>query len=353
MKPRLILALGVVWSVAGGGLAAPPQKADGNEPVLRIETSKPVRRDFTHRAAWGGRVEAIVRVPVKPLIAGQIVSVEAPDELRVRKGQVVFELGGADLDADRATLAACDAALRKRLDLAARIVERKQRAADAHLASLNALQSAEDARAQIEAELATVRERAKLLEASSHVRAPISGVFTRRRAQAGQRVAAGETLGWVVDPDRLRIVARVYAEAQSLRGLTAKVDLPCGQTTRAKVAQVLPESDALGARLVWLEGAGLAPALKPGETVAGRLILETRRGALAVPMQAIARDQRETPYVFVQTPKGYEKRRIQIGLTREGFAEVLSGVASEDAIVTRGAYQLFWRDFSKTFKVED
>jgi len=334
-------------------LAAVPAVVGSEESVLRIETSKPVRCDFARNVAWVGRVEAIVCVPVKPSAGGQILSVEAQDERPVRKGQVLFELGGAELEAQRATLRAREAALRKRLDLATRVVERKQNAADAHLASLTALQTAEDARAQIEADLAAVREEAKLCETSRHVRAPVDGTFTRRHAQPGQRVVAGETLGWLINPERLRIVARVYAEGESLRGLPAEVDLPSGQTARAKVAEVRPEGDALGARLVWIEGPKLASALRPRQTVAGRLLLETRRNAIAVPTQAIVRDQRETPYVFVRTLKGYEKRRITIGLIQNNFAQVLSGLDAGDAVVTRGAYELFWRDFSKTFKVAD
>jgi multidrug efflux pump subunit AcrA (membrane-fusion protein) len=74
---------------------------------------------------------------------------------------------------------------------------------------------------------------------------------------------------------------------------------------------------------------------------------------LAVPRRALVYDEREIPYVFIKQDQHYTQQQVQTGLTADGWVEILTGLEPMDEVVTRGAYELFYRTFSHTFKVAD
>jgi hypothetical protein len=58
------------------------------------------------------------------------------------------------------------------------------------------------------------------------------------------------------------------------------------------------------------------------------IILDERKQVLTIPISSITNDH----FVYVRTPKGFEKRDIKIGLTNDTDAEVLTGLQQEDKV---------------------
>ena len=74
---------------------------------------------------------------------------------------------------------------------------------------------------------------------------------------------------------------------------------------------------------------------------------------LAVPASAVVYGPEEQPYVFIQEGAAYVQRRVRLGLTQDGWVEVLSGLELGQFVVTQGAYELFYRQFTRQFQAED
>jgi multidrug efflux pump subunit AcrA (membrane-fusion protein) len=72
-----------------------------------------------------------------------------------------------------------------------------------------------------------------------------------------------------------------------------------------------------------------------------------------VPAEAIVRDENDTPFVFVKTKEGYERRQVESGAEKNGRVEIRSGLSEEEAVVTVGAHRLFHRQFRGLYREED
>ena len=182
--------------------------------------------------------------------------------------------------------------------------------------------------------------------------APFAGRFSHR-ISAGQDVAAGDLLGVLVG-GRLRIVAALFPPpSTSLLGKTATVTGEDAKGPTGQVAAVLPETDPSGATRIAIEGDAIDAALRPGQEVAGTLLLATRQGALAVPQSALVYDEREQPLVFVRAGNDYAPQPVEAGLEQDGWVEIRAGLEPGQAVVVRGAYELYYRRFGQQYKVPD
>jgi RND family efflux transporter MFP subunit len=319
-----------------------------------IVTGLPARRDFALRLPWTGQVQSQMTVQVVTLAAGRVEAVLAGDQTSVTVGAPLFRLGGPRVEAARAELKIKLEGLTRRLDLTRQAVRRQREALQNRLATQQTLADTEAAQAQLESDLQTARQALKTLEAQLLIAAPAAGVFTNRRVSVGQEVNAGDVLVEILAPDRLRIAATLFPPMViPLQGLGAMVRLDQDTTLSAAVEHVLPQGAPSGAAQVWLTGPAIGARLRPGESVSGEITIQTRRGALAVPASAIVYDAREEPLLFVQRQGGYERRNVRLGLIQEGWAEVRSGLGEREPVVTQGAYELFYQDFNRQFKVAD
>jgi RND family efflux transporter MFP subunit len=342
----------------GGGSPGPGAEGHKARPEAQVvRTASPERRHFTRTEPWFGRVESRRSVQVKALEAGRIEAVQAADGATVERCQPLFKLGGPAASARRAALESTVSSLEDQLRLAGREVDLKEDAAAEKLIRRSELLQAQGEKARLTAELASARQDLDRLGHALELTAPAAGTFARRRVSVGQDVAAGDTLAEIVATGSLRIVATLYpASADEAVALTEKTATVEQDEPSGTVARVLPDRTADGGTQVWIEGPGLDRRLHPGETVSGRVRLAVHARALAVPASAVVRDDAGRAFVFVAVEKGYEKRAVTTGLTAGGWVEILSGLDGLDPearVVVRGAYELLYRDFAKTFRVAD
>ena len=151
---------------------------------------------------------------------------------------------------------------------------------------------------------------------------------------------------------------RALSDAQILGVLElhdrqASIRLSESQTITGIVRQVLPIASSTGAVTVWIESPQINAQLRPGQTVGGDIVAQSRSGVLAVPEAAIVYDAQDHPFLFVGKDGAYERLGIQTGIAQDGWIEVLSGLKEDQSVVVRGAYELFYRKFNEQFKVQD
>ncbi len=91
-------------------------------------------------------------------------------------------------------------------------------------------------------------------------------------------------------------------------------------------------------------------ALRPGMTAEVEILVDSMKGILAVPVQAVA-EHRGKHFVYVQSKAGIERREVDIGATNNRMVVVRSGVATGD-VVTLDARSRATKEFEGDEEVE-
>ena len=336
-------------------LTAGPSPVDRSSiATALIATSPPVTRTLSQRVPWVGTVESQALVQLKALQAGRVEAVEAQDEAPIGQGATVIRLGGPQVETQRARLQADMESLQSQLNLAGQTVERLKQNLGAQLATAEQLVTAQEAQVKLAGELRSAQLTLQSFEQQVRITAPLAGVFTHRQVSPGQTVNAGDAIGDIIDPNHLRVVASLFAPpAAALEGREATVRLDATQPLAGTIRRILPQAGGTGATVVWIESPQVNERLRPGQTVSGQATIATRQAALTVPQSAIVYDANEQPLVFIGKDATYESHAVRLGLTQEGWVEVVSGLEPGQPVVTQGAYELFYRRFNEQFKVED
>ncbi len=329
-----------------------PQTVPATAPL--IETAQPAMRTFALRVPWIGTVEAQTSVQLTALVAGRVEEIEAKDQAPVQVGEVIARLGGPQIETQRGQFQARVESLKSQLDIADQTVERLQRDLNEQLVTRDQLAAAQETQLQLRGQLRDVQLAQDSFEKQIELAAPIAGIFTSRRVSVGQALSVGDAIGEIIDTGHLRVVAKLFPpEGVALDGRNTSVLIGEEQSVPGTVQHVLPQTSSTGETIVWIGGPEIDQRLRLGQTVSGDVVVETNRSALAVPQSAIVFDSREQPLVFVRTGDTYKPLSVRLGLTEDGWVEVRSGLEQNQAVVTRGAYELFYRQFNEQFKVQD
>jgi len=333
-----LLALGIIGACHGGERPA----ADAAATVSGVRTALAAREPFAQT------VNAIGTVIARP---GHYAALAAPGPTRVTriflvpgqrvaKGDSLIAFERAPFDAAAQSAAATLASAERNAARAARLAQAgilPQRDTDQAAADLAAAQSA-----------AVTARRSQELET---LRAPLAGVVTQMTAVLGASVDVSQTLVEVVDPAALDVVFTVSpAEARRIRSgdtlaLTSGEGATADGLGAATVVSVAASVDSV-TRAVAVRAhlgptrsdAGWARSLRIGEAVSGRIITGIHEDAITVPIEALVPDG-EAFRVFVVDSAGLAQGRpVIVGGRSETKAEIISGLAAGERIVTTGAY---------------
>jgi len=254
---------------------------------------------------------------------------------RVAEGDSLIEFERAPFDAAARSAAAALAGAERAYARAVRLVQAgllPQKDGDQAAADL--------AQAQV---AAITTRRAQQL---ATLRAPLAGVVTRMSAVLGASVDPTQALVEVVDPNALDIVFNVSpAEAERIHrgdGVTLTAGEgggggePLGQ---GEVTGVAAAVDSV-TRAVAVRASVSRPArqLRIGESVFGRIVTAVHPRAVTVPVEALV-PAGDGFQVFVVDSGGIAHARpVTIGARSEALAEIVTGLAAGETVVTAGAY---------------
>ena len=363
MKGRFVsvfIALGMILIIVLAGWYVRSKSVSENKDWVGlprpkiIKTDIPQQKDFSRACPFFGKVKSRNRIEIIAMETGRIIFVNTKDETLVKKGTHLFTLGGPQIDGRLVRLKAKVATLQQRVNLAERGVVIKQKAVTQKFVKQGELLDAEDALARVRAEREAAEQKLHFIQVNIDIRAPFDSVFTHRKVSAGQAVTTGDSLAELVSLKHLRVRATLFPPKDTqLIGKKAYINLPQGGSIYGTVVKQFPQRTVDGAIIVWIEGADLDRRLGPGETISGDIVLLLHKRALAVPQSAIVRDEKEQTYIFLKIHEAYQKQLVQTGMVSDNWIEILSGLKKEDKVVIRGAYELFYRNFNKMYKVAD
>ncbi len=315
-----------------------------------IVTDTPRRHDFTKNYSWFGVVESKAKASIITMKTGIISSVNIEEGTFVEKGTLLFTLDAPLIESNIVSMK------NKISDLEERITFIKQKTAEKNNNNIEKENPtpARDTLPKLQDELRSAKERMQLLEKSLQINAAAQGVFTNRRVSAGQLVQKGDQLGEIISVNNLRIRATLFPpENTDLKDKKAMINFSNGDFIPGIISNVLPQRTSDGAAIVLIASSDSSRILYPGDTVHGIVELIKDKNALCVQQSAVVRDEQEQSYVFIKDASGYHKQNVQTGIISNNLIEIVSGLNETDKIVVQGAYELFYQDFNKIYKVAD
>lgn len=253
---------------------------------------------------------------------------------RVGAGTPLVELERAPFDAALRSAEAAVTTAQHAYDRAARLAQ------DGILPRKDVDQTAGEL-AQANATLVTARRAQEL----ATLRAPIAGVVTRMTAVLGAAVEPSNPLVEIADPSALDVVLSVSPAEAALVRRGAAVTVTAGERASGErlgagsVANVAAAVDS-ASRVVAVRARLPRPsrALRIGESVFATIVVGRHPRAVTVPAEALVPDG-EGYKVFVVDSGGIAHARpVTVGIRTGALAEILSGVAAGETVVTYGAY---------------
>lgn len=171
------------------------------------------------------------------------------------------------------------------------------------------------------------------------VRAPIAGVITQRRIQAGESIA-GEVLYEITDLSELWVELDVFSrDAGRVKpGQTVELMTLGGKPLAGQIEQLWPIASAGSQSMqAIVRVRNDAAALRPGETVRGRIIIGAREVELAVARAAL-QTFRDFDVVFARFGEQYEVRMLELGEADADWIEVTGGLKPGAEYVLENSY---------------
>ena len=309
-----------------------------------ISTSKSKYINFVKTLNWFGKVVPTKEITLKSLTDGEITWANSNGKI-VKKGEVLFRLGGRILNSKINSLKSNIANLKGQIKIEENIVRLKKLSFENRLIKKSELLSSLEKLANLRAKLKTYTLELKSLKALTIIRSPINGLF-RKMAYKGELITKGSPIGSVYS-DKVRIVGYTFSNnPHELLNKTILVDnRPVGAITK-----ILPLRRKDGAIVFWADK--LYEKLNAGESLEGRVEIGEEK-CVAVPENAVAYNENGKPFVFVKTKKGYRKVAVKVGETINGWTLIKSGITANERVITSGSYELLYKNFNKIFKASD
>ena len=193
---------------------------------------------------------------------------------------------------------------------------------------------------QYDALKATV-DLAELSVKETEIRAPISGVISRRYAKVGQLVNqhATQSLFHIVSNQQLEAVVHLPEQqlAQARVGQNALLQFAGMTPINAELVRISPVVDAAsGTVRAVLKVSNEAQTLKPGMFAQVQLQFDVKNDALLLPKRALMdTDANQTVFV-IDSENKVTRKQVHLGYRSDNTVEIISGLDAGDKVVIAG-----------------
>ncbi len=334
---RIVFIAVAIEVVAG---CSAPSAAPKAATAVDLATMTVVPETTRREQAWDGVVEATNQATMSAQTAGRVLELPYDVNDYVEAGAVIVRFTNVEQQSGQhraeAQVRSAQAAFDEAQANYTRIAEIYQRKLVAKAQLDQATAQRDSARAVLEAAQASLREVAQQLDYTV-VRAPYSGIVTKRFVQIGESVRAGQPLIAGVSLNELRINVQVPQSAVNAirRYHTADVllDGEGGRRVTAAKLTVFPYADAETHTFsVRLDLPAQETGLYPGMTVKTAFAIgEAER--LLIPSTALVQ-RSEVSGVYVVAENRVRLRQVRLGHRFGDRIEVLSGLSAGDKIAT-------------------
>ena len=343
-KFSLVGCLAAIAGIACGE----SDRGEMETPARPAVVTPVVLRDFEERIIVSGELLAKNRADVAAQISGEITEILADEGDAVAEGDIVLQIDperrNLDLEVARAGVGEAEAAVAEQ----ARDVKRVSALAGSHIAAESKLDQSRTALATAKARLRAARAQlgpAERAVRDASVRARFPGLIARRWVDRGEFVSTGQKLFALVSLDPVEV----------------EFYLPEADTSRVKLGDpirvtVAPYPDELFEATVEVISPTIDPRtrtlrvkallrnddgrLRPGLFARAQLGVARYTGVVTVPEEAVLQRADGSVVFKVSADNRVERRVVETGVMREGWVEIVAGLAPGDAVVSRGHSEL-------------
>jgi membrane fusion protein (multidrug efflux system) len=288
-----------------------------------------------------GELRASREATVRAEVAGSVYDLTVDEGQPVRRGQVLCRI---DAPALHDAVESADVGVRSATQAVAAAEREEQRTAALVAEGLlprRDLDRAHQSVADAQARLADAQSRQATSgdqSAKRTVRAPLTGVVSKRAANAGDVVAIGAPLVTIVDPSSMQLEASVPSDALSAVRRGAPVEFRVSgnseQTFQGRIDRIAPAADPVTRQVrIYVSVPNTSPQLVAGLFAEGRIAAASRNG-LVVPATAVEMND-SGAWVSRLRDGRVERVPVAVGLRDERHArvEIRFGVDEGDALL--------------------
>ena len=333
------------------GAAAQTRPASPAIPVIAGEA---VTADVPIYLRGLGTVAAFNSVLVRSRVDGQLIRIHFTEGQDVHAGDILAEIDPRPFEAALAQAQATKLKDQAQLENAKLDYERANRLAATGSGSTQQRDTTHAQVAQLEASVKADQaaiDMAQIQLDYSRIKAPIDGRAGTRLVDVGNIVHGSDTNG-IVSINQLHPINVDFSlPADTLPRIRARMQTGDIQVT----AEDASGADLATGTLMVIDNQintatstirykarfdNESDVLWPGQFVNVRVHLDTRRGVVTVPIQAVVRGP-EGPYIFaIGTDDRIEKRPVKLALTTREVAVIEEGIQAGQAIVVDGQYRV-------------
>ncbi len=297
---------------------------------------------FTHYVEVHGQVQSDQNVNVFPRSMGPVVRVYAQVGQNVKKGQILAKI-------DDALISKNIDELKTRLELVTTIYNKQKNLWDQKIGTEVAYLQAKNNKDALENSLATAKEQLD----NTNIKSPIDGVVDQADVKEGEMVNGARPAFRVVNSSQLKATGELSESYLNSVNAGDEVVVSFPDLKKEVSAKINFAASAINpmSRTFKVE-VNLAnnAQYRPNMISVLKIIDYKTSNAITVPMNIIQNDQAGT-YVYIvvgNTSKlTVKKAAVKVGQVYRGTAEILSGLAVGDKVITVGYQDLNEGDLVK------
>lgn len=303
-----------------------------------------------------GKIEPREKVAIKSKVAGQAQEVLVDEGQRVKKGQLLLVLDPIDFQRNVVRAEQEVQKAQAQLELAVLTLDRRKKGlAERGVAQVDVDLAENDVKQK---RIALAQSREALAQAGDQLRfsrltAPMEGTITQRTIQPGETVVPGvastfDDRSLMIVSDLSVLIAKAelnqidVAKVRLGQVVTLTLDALPGKSYQAKVTKIAPASTLPKGKDVdvFPIEATLAPEgtadIKPGMTADIKVHVETKRGVLKLPIEAVVKEKGQSYALrIVRDRDGKERTErvtLEVGARNDRDQELLRGLAEGDRV---------------------
>jgi len=338
---------------------APPQSIIPQPIAVQVIRSS--EKTLEKRINLVGNLEAGSQVEIRSRFSGYIKSLPFDVGDRIEQGEVILELNDSEIrelvTKSEAALSVAKAQLKAQItsqELAQKAFQRLQVLQKSGVSTKQQMEEAQAnlaiAQAQTELEQARVDQAKADLEQSrlrleeNKILAPTSGFLAERLVDIGDLAKPDVALMKIVNLDQVQTVVHIvekdYEDVKEGQQAVITVDTFPDRKFTGHVKRKAPVLDPqTRTAAVHIEIPNKDFSLKPGMHARVHIVFEHRHKTKVLPIASLTR-RKDGPgsavFIIGGNPPMTERRNIEVGISDGELVEILSGINSEDLVITLG-----------------
>jgi len=305
---------------------------DEEEVVINVEATKTFKGDAVLLFKTTTILEADLESAVTSKASGVILKINVEVGDKVKAGDVLAVL---ESDVQQLSYASANANYQK-------VLNNFERAKSLLKKGLANKESVDNLKFETKS-LKTSLQQAKLDLDFTKVRAPISGVVTKRNIKKGNLIQVNTQVYEIVNFDSLQAVINVPEDKWNVFKKGLEVDFlftSLTQTIKGYIARIDPTVDSTtGTFKVVIaldKGTSSDYNLRPGLFGKTQVVLNKHANTMLVSKNAVIRED-DSAYVYEINPdNSVTKRQLVLGYEMDDLLEVVSGIEADKSVVTTG-----------------